>query len=70
LGETLQQITDYAIIPSLKKFLATSFSERANAKVGPSITMLIREKFFDLDLYYSLSSAADNDISISNFTIC
>jgi hypothetical protein len=37
LGDTLQHITDEAIIPNLKKALATFYSEKAKANVGPSI---------------------------------
>jgi hypothetical protein len=40
-GETLQQITDAAFMPSSKNSLDIEISENANDNVGPSITMAI-----------------------------
>jgi hypothetical protein len=45
LGETLQQMTDEAIIPSMKKALADFLSLRAKERVFPSmITQILGEQ--------------------------
>jgi hypothetical protein len=38
-GDTLQHITEAALIPILKNYAFKSSSEKANVSVGPSITM-------------------------------
>lgn len=42
LGDTLQQITEEAINPNLKKAFAKFFSEKAKVRVGPSMMIAIR----------------------------
>jgi hypothetical protein len=65
-GDTLQHITDAANKPSLKNASAIFFSENANAKVGPSMTIAIRLRLDYSFLISTLISSAVlcNDIPL------